>query len=88
MKVNEKYVHKTARCILQRYISLEAYDWGGIGNENLKNKINKKEGGKQSGSDMVLIGNVDGKLLNVMAFIYSLTLSPNEYSIHGHGVRS
>lgn len=53
---------------------MEAYNGGKIGNVCLK-KINKKERRKtQSGSDMVLIGNVNGKLLNVMPlFIPSFT---------------
>lgn len=36
---------------------------------------------------MVLIGNVEGRLLNVLSFIYSVTHSLNKYSIHGRGMR-
>lgn len=41
----------------------------------------------QSGSDMVLIGNVDGKWLNAMLLVYSLIYSPNKCRIHGQGMR-
>lgn len=73
----------------------DMYSWGtyegeAIGNENLKKKkVYEKERRKtQSGSDMALIGNVDGKLLNSVSFVHSLTHSHNKYSIHGQGTRS
>lgn len=62
---------------------------GKIGNENLKKIENhkKREEKNTIWSNMVLIGNVEGELLIVLSFIYSVTHSLYKYSIHGRGMR-